>query len=163
MRALFGFVAREVERKFLVKDQAWRNHVEASVGIRQFYLAGMKGRSVRIRIRDNGTATLTLKFGGHGPERDEYEYVIPLGEAEEMLRFALGHVIEKTRHHVRYAGRLYEIDVFAGDLAGLILAELETPDDVPAGELPSWLGREVTDDAGYYNASLALHGLPAAA
>lgn len=163
MRALFGFVAREVERKFLVKDEAWRNHVEAAVGIRQFYLAGMAGRSVRIRIRDNGTATLTLKFGGYGPERDEYEYTIPLDEAEDMLRFALGHVIEKTRHNVRYRGRLYEVDVFAGSLAGLILAELETPDDVPTGELPPWLGREVTDDAGYYNASLALHGSPAAA
>jgi CYTH domain-containing protein len=163
MRALFAFVAKEIERKFLVKDEAWRDHVEATVRIRQFYVAGMAGRSVRIRIRDDGTAALTLKFGGHGPERDEFEYAIPLGEAEEMLRFALGHVIEKTRHHVRYRGRLYEVDVFAGGLAGLILAELETPEDVPANDLPSWLGQEVTDDAAYYNASLALHGLPAAA
>lgn len=163
MRALFRFVAKEVERKFLVKDDAWRKHVMAAVGIRQFYLAGMAGRSVRIRIRDDGTATLTLKFGSHGRERDEYEYAVPLEEAEEMLRFALGHVIEKTRHHVRYRGRLYEVDVFAGGLAGLILAELETPDEVPVGELPPWLGQEVTDDAAYYNASLALHGLPTAA
>ncbi|HWK69130.1 MAG TPA: CYTH domain-containing protein [Rhizobiaceae bacterium] len=153
-------MAKEVERKFLVKDEAWRKHAEAAIGMRQFYVAGTAGRSVRIRIRDEGTATLTLKFGGHGPERDEFEYAIPVQEAEDMLRFALGHVIEKTRHHVPYKGRLYEIDVFSGSLAGLVIGELETPEHVPPDELPPWLGQEVTDDASYYNASLARHGLP---
>lgn len=163
MRAFIGVVAKEIERKFLVKDEAWRTHAEAAVGVRQFYVVAMEGRNVRVRIRNDGTATLTLKFGSHGLERDEFEYPIPLDEAEEMLPFALGHVIEKTRHHVRYRGRLYEIDVFSGSLTGLVVGELETPEDVPPGELPTWLGQEVTDDASYYNASLALHGLPAAA
>lgn len=156
-------VAKEVERKFLVKDEAWRADVGTATGMRQFYLAGMAGRSVRIRIRDDDKALLTLKFGGHGPDRDEFEYEIPMDDAKEMQSFAVGHVIEKTRHHVHHGGRLYEVDVFSGSLAGLVLAELETPDFVADWELPHWLGREVTDDAAYYNASLALHGLPAVA
>ena len=77
-----------------------------------------------------------------------------------MLAFAVGHVIEKTRHHVRHGGYLYEVDVFGGDLEGLVLAELETPDDVPDAALPPWLGREVTGQPAYYNASLALSGRP---
>lgn len=159
--ALYLVMAKEIERKFLVSGDAWRHGAEASITIRQFYVAGMAGRSVRVRIRDHREAVLTLKFGGHGPERDEFEYAIPLEHATDMLRFALGNVIEKTRHHVRHKGRLFEVDVFEGALSGLTLAELETAEDVPSSELPPWLGREVTEDGGYYNASLALHGLPA--
>ena len=77
-----------------------------------------------------------------------------------MQAFALGRVIEKTRHHVRHGGYLYEVDVFEGELAGLIIAELETPDIVPDEDLPSWLGSEVTQDGRYYNASLALGEKP---
>lgn len=153
-------MAKEIERKFLVTDSAWRDCVEAEIRMRQFYLAAATGRTVRIRISDGETAMLTLKFSGKGRGRDEFEYPVPLAQAEEMQTFALGRVIEKTRHHVRYRGYLYEIDVFEGRLAGLVIAELETPDIVPAEQLPPWLGREVTQDGHYYNASLALGEVP---
>ncbi|GAA4127176.1 CYTH domain-containing protein [Aminobacter aganoensis] len=155
-------MAKEIERKFLVKGPEWRSLVEDRIRIRQFYLAANTGRSVRLRIANGEMATLTLKFGSRGRERDEFEYQVPLAEAEEMAEFAIGRVIEKTRHHVSHRGRLYEIDVFGGELSGLVIAELETPEDVPASELPAWLGQEVTGDARYYNASLALSDVPEA-
>ena len=161
-RALLPPMAKEIERKFLVNGQEWRSLVEDRIRIRQFYLAANTGRSVRLRISNGVRATLTMKFGSRGRERDEYEYQVPLAEAEEMAEFAIGRVIEKTRHHVRHLGRLYEVDVFGGELSGLVIAELETPDDVPAHELPGWLGREVTGDARYYNAALALSDIPEA-
>ncbi|SDA50724.1 CYTH domain-containing protein [Mesorhizobium qingshengii] len=153
-------MGKEVERKFLVSSTAWRNLAEADIRIRQFYLAAAPGRTVRIRISDGASAKLTLKFGSRARERDEFEYSIPLAEAEEMLAFAIGRVIEKTRHHVRHRGYLYEVDVFGGPLAGLVVAELETPEDVPDEMLPDWLGREVTGESKFYNASLALGGIP---
>jgi CYTH domain-containing protein len=156
-------MAKEVERKFLVTSDDWRGHVGSQTAIRQFYLAATAGRSLRVRIRDGSSAVLTLKFGRHGRERDEFEYPIPLRDAEEMQAFAIGLMIEKTRHEVRHRGYVYEVDVFAGALAGLVIAELETPDDVPSAELPRWLGREVTGESAFYNASLARNGLPVAA
>ena len=153
-------MGKEVERKFLVTSAEWRNLVEADIRIRQFYLAAAPGRTVRVRISDDASARLTLKFGGKTRERDEFEYPVPLAEAEEMLAFAIGRVIEKTRHHVRHRGYLYEVDVFGGGLSGLVLAELETPDDVADEMLPDWLGREVTGEQSFYNASLALGGIP---
>lgn len=155
-------MAKEVERKFLVDGQAWRSHVEDKIRIRQFYLAANTGRSVRLRISNGKRAKLTLKFGSRGRERDEFEYVVPLADAEEMQKFAIGRIIEKTRHHVRYRGYLYEIDVFGGELSGLVIAELETPEDVAASQLPPWIGREVTGDPRYYNATLALSDAPGA-
>jgi CYTH domain-containing protein len=153
-------MGKEVERKFLVSSTAWRDLAEADIRIRQFYLAAAPGRTVRIRISDGASAKLTLKFGSRARVRDEFEYSIPLAEAEEMLAFAIGRVIEKTRHHVRHRGYLYEVDVFGGPLAGLVVAELETPEDVPDEMLPDWLGREVTGESKFYNASLALGGIP---
>ncbi|MDX8501251.1 CYTH domain-containing protein [Mesorhizobium sp. VK4C] len=153
-------MGKEVERKFLVSDPAWRSLVEADIRIRQFYVAAQPGRTVRVRISDGLSAELTLKFGDRARERDEFEYPIPLHEAEEMMAFAIGRVIEKTRHHVRHRGYLYEVDVFGGVLSGLVVAELETPEDVPDEMLPDWLGREVTGEQKFYNASLALGGIP---
>lgn len=154
-------MAKEIERKFLVSGEGWRGNVEQATELRQFYLVATQDRSVRIRVKDNAKAKLTLKFGSQARIRDEFEYAIPLAEVEEMRGFAVGRVVEKTRHHVRHKGHLYEVDVFGGALAGLVIAELETEDDVPDSDLPAWLGREVTGEAGYYNASLALDGLPA--
>lgn len=153
-------MAKEIERKFLVTDPAWRRDAEAAIRIQQFYLASAPGRNVRIRISDGVNATLTLKFSGPGRGRDEFEYAIPLAEAEEMRAFAIGRVIEKTRHHVRHLGYLYEVDEFRGDLAGMVIAELETPDEVPDDRLPPWLGPDVTHEIRYYNAQLALAGSP---
>lgn len=151
-------MAKEIERKFLVADPTWREHVTAGIRIRQFYLAAGPDRTVRIRISDGDAAVLTLKFSGRGRGRDEFEYPVPLAEAEALQAFALGRVIEKTRHHVRHGGYLYEVDEFEGQLAGLVVAELETPDIVLDADLPSWLGPEVTHDGRYYNARLALDG-----
>ncbi|MGX9117842.1 CYTH domain-containing protein [Mesorhizobium sp. BHbsci] len=153
-------MVKEIERKFLVSGNEWRDLVEADIRIRQFYLAATPDRSVRVRVSNGASAKLTLKFGSKVRERDEFEYPIPLAEAEEMQAFAIGHVIEKTRHHVRHRGHLYEVDVFGGMLAGLVVAELETPEDVPDEMLPDWLGREVTGEQRFYNASLALGGIP---
>ncbi len=153
-------MATEIERKFLVASSAWESFSQTRIHIRQFYLADHTGRSIRIRISDNREAWLTLKFASPGPGREEYEYPIPVADAQEMLAFGLGRVIAKTRHHVSHGGYLYEVDVFEDELAGLVVAELETPDRVPSERLPAWLGREVTDDARYYNAQLALAPLP---
>lgn len=153
-------MAKEIERKFLVGNDAWLPAVESSIAIVQFYLAISAERSIRLRISDGRSARLTLKFGSDLVERDEFEYKVPLAEAEEMMDFAIGTVIRKTRHHVRHGGYLYEVDVFAGGLDGLIVAELETPDSVPDEKLPAWLGREVTGELRYSNASLALNGFP---
>ncbi|WP_040584666.1 CYTH domain-containing protein [Allomesorhizobium alhagi] len=156
-------MAKEIERKFLVTSDDWRSRTDAKTAIRQFYLAAVDGRSFRVRIRDGSSAVLTLKFGANGRERDEFEYAIPLADAGEMQEFAIGLVIEKTRHEVRHDGYLYEVDVFAGALTGLVIAELETSDDVPVAKLPPWLGREITGESAFYNASLARNGLPVAA
>ncbi|CAN7225850.1 CYTH domain-containing protein [Mesorhizobium sp. LjRoot246] len=153
-------MGKEVERKFLVTSTAWLELAEADIRIQQFYLAAGPGRTVRVRISDGTSAKLTLKFGSKARARDEFEYPIPLSEALEMLDFAIGRVIEKTRHHVRHRGYLYEVDVFGGPLSGLVVAELETPEDVPDEMLPDWLGREVTGESKFYNASLALGGIP---
>jgi len=149
-------MAKEIERKFLVRSDAWRSRVARIIAIRQFYLSIGADRSTRVRISDGSSARLTFKFGSNLPERDEYEYPIPLDEALSMKAFAIGSMIEKRRHHVPHGGYIYEVDVFGGELEGLIVAELETPDHVPDGALPDWLGREVTGDQRYSNAVLAL-------
>ena len=153
-------MAKEIERRFLVEGMAWRDRVHAVASLEQFYVAAATDRSVRIRISDEGRAMLTLKFGGQKLSRDEFEYPVPLAEAREMRAFALGNVIAKTRHSIEVADYLYEVDVFEGALAGLIIAELETPDYVPDGKLPDWLGREITGESAYYNTMLALRGRP---
>lgn len=149
-------MAKEVERKFLIRSDAWRAHVSRSISICQFYLAVGADRSIRIRINDDAEALLTLKFGSNMPVRDEFEYPVELSEAREMQAYAVGSVIEKTRHLVEHGGYTYEIDVFEGTLAGLVVAELETPDFVADSALPGWVGREVTGDQRYSNAVLSL-------
>jgi CYTH domain-containing protein len=153
-------MAKEIERKFLVAADAWRTAVSSRHSIVQFYLAAARDRSMRIRIRDGETALLTLKFGAGTRERDEFEYRIPLSDVAEMRAFALGRVIEKTRHLVEHTGQIFEVDEFHGALEGLVLAELETPDAASIDVLPGWIGEEVTDDPAYANASLATAGLP---
>lgn len=153
-------MAKEIERKFLVRDQSWLATVEKTIALVQFYLAISAERSIRLRISDGKAAKLTLKFGSDLSERDEFEYSVPLADAQEMMGFAVGKVIAKTRHHVRHRGYLYEVDVFGGDLEGLVVAELETADNVADDLLPGWLGHEVTGEIRFSNASLALNGFP---
>ncbi|MFN4272691.1 MAG: CYTH domain-containing protein [Aliihoeflea sp.] len=153
-------MAKEIEQKFLVKGDGWREIAGPGRAMLQFYVAVGDDRSARIRIIDGEKARLTLKFGGASRVRDEFEYDVPLTDAEEMRGFALGNAIVKTRHVVSHAGRDWEVDEFGGALSGLVLAEVETPEEVPMDEAPSWIGRDVTNDASYYNLSLALNGMP---
>jgi adenylate cyclase len=155
-------MAKESEQKFLVTGNDWRGFAGPGRKMVQFYVAVGEARSARIRIIDGRKAKLTLKFGGAGRVRDEFEYGLPLEDAEEMRAFAIGNVIVKTRYVITHAGREWEVDEFSGPLAGLVMAEVESPDEVPPGQRPAWIGREVTEDDAFYNFSLALHGLPEA-
>jgi adenylate cyclase len=153
-------MAKEVEQKFLVTGDGWRAAAGSGRDIQQFYLAESEERSVRVRISNGREARLTLKFGAAGRTRDEFEYVVPLADAEEMRAFAIGNIVSKTRYVVSLAGRDWEVDVFSGPLEGLVLAEIEAPDEVLQAVRPPWIGREVTADGAYYNLSLAINGLP---
>ena len=143
----------EIERKFLVKGEDWR---VAGTGVpyRQGYLSTVPERSVRVRlIRDKGY--LTIKGVTVGATRAEYEYEIPAGEASEMLdNLCERPLIEKTRYRLEHHGLTWEVDEFEGDNAGLIVAEVELDDEDQAVMLPDWVGKEVTGERRYYNASL---------
>lgn len=151
-------MAIEIERKFLLSSEAWRGQAVSVMRLRQGYVATAPDRSVRVRVA-GPHAWLTLKFGHAGPAREEFEYPIPLGDAEAILAHAAG-TIDKERHIVPWHDLVFEVDVFHGRLEGLVLAELETERTVAEDLLPEWLGREVTDDSRYYNAVLVRDGLP---
>lgn len=147
-------MAQEIERKFLVADPSFLKPLTGSQ-IKQGYIAGKERSAARIRIRDSG-AFLTLKSETIGITRSEFEYEIPLADAEEMLETlcAPPH-IEKTRYVVEWKGHTWEIDVFHGGNEGLIVAEIELATADQAFEKPPWLGREVSQDARYFNSNLA--------
>ena len=146
-------MALEIERKFLVKGEGWRAHGSGLL-YRQGYLSTVPGRSVRVRlVRDKGY--LTIKGAAIGITRVEYEYIIPAAEASEMLdKLCERPLIEKTRYRIEHQGLIWEIDEFAGDNTGLIIAEVELEEEDQAIMLPDWVGKEVTGDPRYYNASL---------
>jgi adenylate cyclase len=149
-------LALEIERKFLVLNDGWRpaqriRHIE------QGYLSGRGPVSVRIRLQD-GVGTLTVKGEREGITRDEFEYEIPAADAADMLRIAALHAIVKKRHELFHGGKLWQVDVFEGRLAGLVLAEIELNDEAEPFARPDWLGREVTDDPRYRNSALVEGG-----
>ena len=147
---------QEIERKFLVKSEDWRVP-GTGTPYRQGYLSTVPGRSVRIRlIRDKGF--ITVKGISVGATRAEYEYEIPAGEAGEMLdNLCERPLIEKTRYRIEHQGLVWEVDEFDGDNAGLIIAEVELDREDQVVVLPDWVGKEVTGDPRYYNASLVAH------
>lgn len=145
----------EIERKFLVRTEDWRTLVNARREFKQFYLASHDRSSMRIRIENGIGAWLTVKSAQSGTTRSEFEYPIPIEDAEQMAEMAIGAVIAKVRHIVPFAGLKWEIDEFAGDNEGLVIAEVELASEDQSLELPHWVGEEVTDDKRYYNASLA--------
>lgn len=148
-------MAREIERKFLIADQRWRNEATCSMVIRQFYLARTGRASVRVRIIDAAEARLTVKSAVAGMIRDEYEYEIPVADAVAMEALRTGSVIEKSRFRLPCEAGELTVDVFGGDNAGLLIAEIELAADAPDLPLPDWLGREVTGDSRFYNADLS--------
>ncbi|MGB5260380.1 MAG: CYTH domain-containing protein [Gammaproteobacteria bacterium] len=143
----------EIERKFLVINDTWRGQVTGRQ-FRQGYLSCDPERSVRVRLAGE-QAWLTIKGGTRGATRAEYEYTIPVEHAREMLdKLCLQPLIEKTRYQIEYSGMTWEIDEFAGDNAGLLIAEVELATEGQAVDLPAWVGKDVTGDPRYYNASL---------
>lgn len=148
-------MAEEIERKFLVVSDGWQAIAESSLLLRQGYLSSNAKATVRVRTLDDRQARLTLKGAVKGMARAEYEYEIPIADAHEMLVMAQPHIIEKRRYRVPFGGLVWEIDVFEGRHAGLVIAEVELEQEEQQVELPDWVGREVTDDDRYYNASLS--------
>jgi adenylate cyclase len=150
-------MATEIEHKFLLRDDRWRSQVERSARMRQGYLTSDARCSVRVRIAD-GQGFLNLKSGALGIQRSEYEYPIPLAEAEEILDMLCEKpLLEKTRHFLWFGEHLWEIDEFEGDNAGLIVAEVELSRSDEPFARPDWLGEEVSHDIRYYNSQLARH------
>lgn len=144
-------MAVEIERKFLVKE-SWQPRGEG-ITIAQGYLSTVPERTVRVRIKgDKGF--LTVKGKNEGISRAEFEYEIPVDEAEAMLQLAEQPVLAKTRYLEQHGDHLWEIDVFAGENQGLILAEIELSHAEEKFVQPAWLGAEVSHDVRYYNASL---------
>lgn len=150
----------EIERKFLVAGEAWRDGATVEL-IQQGYLPTTDACcSVRVRIKGEH-GFLTIKGPSVDGARPEFEYPVPLAHASAMLRqFCQGRMIAKRRYSLIYAGRLWTVDAFEGALAGLLLAEVELDYVGQAVELPPWLGREVTDDLRYLNSSLVFAAAP---
>jgi adenylate cyclase len=143
----------EIERKFIV-DTDRLSLSGSGKRYRQGYLPAAGKTSVRVRICDDA-AWLTLKGETVGASRLEFEYSIPVEDAEHILEsLCEGSIIDKTRHLLDHAGHTWEVDVFTGDNAGLVIAEVELQSEDEAVELPGWAVEEVTRDARYYNANL---------
>jgi len=143
----------EIERKFLVSDDSWR---ENAMGIlfRQGYLSAEADRTVRVRL-EGDIGKLTIKGKTEGISRSEYEYEIPQQEAVELLdTLCLRPLIEKTRYRIEHDGLIWEVDQFYGANEGLILAEVELESEEAEFSLPGWAGQEVSDNPRYYNANL---------
>lgn len=150
-------MAIEIERKFLVLDDSWRKHAAHGVYYRQGYLTDAAQCSIRVRV-DSKQGYLNIKSATLGVKRTEFEYPVPLPDANEMLdRFCTGALIEKRRYHIRHGRHLWEVDVFEGDNAGLVVAEIELLSEDELFELPPWAGKEVSNESRYYNVCLAKH------
>lgn len=145
----------EIERKFLVRSDAWRSLGEP-VLLRQGYLSSHKERVVRVRI-EGEQGVMTIKGRNVGAVRGEWEYPIPLADAAELLLLCEQPLIEKYRRRITHAGHVWEVDEFLGVNAGLVVAEIELDAEAEAFELPDWVGAEVTDDLRYLNSSLIKH------
>lgn len=150
----FDSMAKEIERKFLVTDNSYREMAKGNKHIVQGYLSTEIRATVRVRIVDN-RAMLTVKGRNEGITRDEWEYPIPVDDAMEMLgKITEGAIIDKVRYLVEWEGYTWEIDEFSSPVNGLVVAEVElkSGDDSPA--LPPFIGKEVTGDPAYYNSSM---------
>jgi adenylate cyclase len=147
-------MAREIERKFLVKNDSWKNGLQG-LSCRQGYL--VTGEEVTVRVRVLGDeGFLTVKGRTVGMTRDEFEYLIPLEDSKAMLEsMSSGGIVEKIRYHIEVNGFTWDVDEFLGENSGLVLAEVELENEDQQPDFPDWLGQEVTGDVRYYNAYLA--------
>lgn len=149
-------MATEVERKFLINPTEWEK-VEKGQGTlyMQGYISTDPSKTVRVRVA--GTkGFLTIKGATTGVSRGEFEYEIPVDDAQQMLNSFCPSRIMKTRHEIIYHGKLWEVDVFLDQNEGLIVAEIELNREDETFDLPGWVGEEVSDDARYYNAQLSV-------
>lgn len=147
-------MAIEIERKFLVRSDAWRSEAYLRETIRPSYLAITEALTIRVRVIDD-SAWITIKSKADGPTRDEFEYAIPRADADWLMAARQGGVIEKVRHAIAFDGRTWTVDEFGGDHAGLVLAECELEAADAELALPDWIGDEVTNDPAYRNSALA--------
>jgi len=149
-------MSKEIERKFLVKGDAWKSLVKGT-RYRQGYLNSVKERTVRVRtVGDKGF--LTIKGITTGASRTEYEYPIPVSDAEAMLNdLCEKPLIEKNRYKIKDRNLTWEVDEFFGENQGLIVAEVELESESQSVEKPEWIGKEVTGDPRYFNANLIKH------
>lgn len=143
----------EIEHKFLVANDGWRGLVEGK-RLTQGYLCRDTDRSVRVRIKGE-QAWLTIKGRSEGAKRAEFEYAVPVEDAQAMLGLCTGVVIDKTRYAIPMGPHTWEVDEFHGRNAGLLVAEIELGAEGEAFERPAWLGAEVTHETRYFNANLA--------
>ena len=145
----------EIERKFLVRSDAFKSQATHSYEIIQGYLCKEPGKTIRVRIRDN-KAFLTIKSSllRPGLAKFEWEKEIEPEDAKEMLRICLPNPIIKTRYVIPAGERKWEVDVFHGHKEGLVLAEIELGDEQESFDKPDWIGEEVTGDPRYYNANM---------
>jgi adenylate cyclase len=154
-------LGQEIERKFLLAGEGWKAVIARSHRLQQGYLSTSAKATVRVRIFDNSRAVLTLKGPVEGISRAEFEYDIPLEDARDLLKMSEPNIVEKTRHEVPFGEHVWEIDVFEGRHAGLVVAEVEMETEQDDVAMPDWIGREVTDDDRYANASLSRgEGIP---
>ncbi len=146
-------MAKEIERKFLI-DISGIESIGSGSRIKQGYISTTDNTAVRIRV-SGAAAYLTLKGENQGATRTEFEYEIPIEDANEIIKeLCSGPVIDKTRYLVEYGSHTWEIDVFHGDNDGLIVAEVELESETEKVDLPKWVINEVTGEVKYYNSSL---------
>jgi adenylate cyclase len=162
-------MATEIERKFLIDSALLQRSGQLKLAkktrFQQAYLSrgsdqeDGNGNTVRVRIA--GTqAFLTIKGPTHGISRAEFEYEIPLADAQELMMLCKGPSVQKTRYYLQYETCIWEVDEFHGNNAGLWLAEIELPSESATFMTPPWLGKEVSDDPRYHNSALALQPMP---
>ena len=144
---------KEIERKFLLQNENWKSHFISRQIIKQGYLSTQKERAVRVRVVGE-KGFLTIKGETVGMTRLEFEYEIPVQEANELLQLCEKPLVEKERFIILQGKLRWEVDIFEGDNEGLNLAEVELEDENQEIEIPDWVGEEVTYDSRYFNSNL---------
>ncbi|MFV7770038.1 CYTH domain-containing protein [Shewanella marisflavi] len=151
-------MAQEIERKYLVKNDEFKQKAARSVRIIQGYLSSVPERTVRVRVKgDKGFLTIKGIGNESGASRYEWESEIPVAEAQELLKICEPGVIDKTRYLVEYENHVFEVDEFYQSNQGLTVAEVELTTETQTVSKPTWLGEEVTGDSRYYNSMLMKH------
>lgn len=147
----------ETERKFLVKQELWNAVKKDGALYHQGYLLRSKGKNIRVRLIENDKGYITIKGKTKGISRQEFEYTIPEQDARKLLDNFCDSIISKKRYEINVHDKLWEVDEFMDDNAGLILGEIELKNEDEGFTLPDWAGREVTSDKRYYNSELSVN------